>query len=170
MLLSYEHFLFRTWIFSLAWALRGILSSFHAYWYFGFHCLHIKMLLLNTPLVTKSKTVLCVCLHLGYFVHWRRLQTSSSDGLPTISASAHASLLAERKKPPAKIYWHRRLPWQTDPQSQCPSHAGGGHSCVRCIILVFLPLTIIISFGPQARTTGRGNEFAFGNYLITDPV
>lgn len=95
-----------------------------------------KMLLFSIHLVTKSKSVICMCLHLGNFVHWRRLQTSCSDGLPTIPAPADAPLLAERKKPQAKIYRHRQLPWQTDPQSQCPSHTGGGHPCVRCIMLV----------------------------------
>lgn len=87
--------------------------------------------------VPKSKKITFVCLHLGHSVHRRRLQTSGSHGLSSVSTSADAPLLAEREKSQTKIYWHCQLPWQTDPQSQCPSHSGGGHPCVRCIKLIF---------------------------------
>lgn len=97
---------------------------------------HNVAYLLSVP---QSKRITCVCLHLGHSVHRRRLQTSSSHGLSGISAPADASLLAEGEKPQTKIYWHCQLPWQTDPQSQCPSHSGGRHPCVRCIELIFLP-------------------------------
>lgn len=89
--------------------------------------------------VLKSKRITCVCFHLGHSVHWRRLQTASSHGLSSISTPADAPLLAEGEKSQTKIYWHCQFPWQTDPQSQCPSYPGGGHSCVRCIMLIFHP-------------------------------
>lgn len=113
-------------------------SSFHAYQCFGFHFLYKRNYnLAHVLLVPRSKRITCVCLHLGHSVHWRRLQTSGSHGLSSISTPADAPLLAEGEKSQTKIYWHCQLPWQADPQSQCPSHPGRGHPCVRCIMLIF---------------------------------
>lgn len=97
-------------------------------------------------LLPKNKRVICICLHLGHSVHWRRVQTSSSHGLSGISTPTDAPLLAEGEKSQTKIYWHCQLPWQTDPKSQCPSHPGGGHPCVRGIMLSFFLLIITVSF------------------------
>lgn len=90
-------------------------SSFHAYQCFGFHFLYKRNYnLAHVLLVPRSKRITCVCLHLGHSVHWRRLQTSGSHGLSSISTPADAPLLAEGEKSQTKIYWHCQLPWQAD--------------------------------------------------------